>query len=291
MLTRLKQLLRSVLAPEPVASAKSDNVSVDDLRRQVARLERRIELLQNFAVPTQWHTLDLIYSARSPASRLRCLACAHEDDASAFETRIDQCMFGGGELVRHGCWRCGCVFGAHKYLELPSGVMEADYKLLYETYQEADSTAGEIRTFKSLDPKPGGIYLNWGSGLWSGAIDRLRAEGWDVWGFEPNTNVNHPNVVTQRDQVSGPFDGLFSHNVIEHLRDPAAAFAEFHHLLKPGGRMAHASPCYAWAYPWTRFHVFFPLDRAPEALAERTGFTVTGKIDDGEFRVRIFDRK
>jgi SAM-dependent methyltransferase len=290
MLERLRRRIRRTLRPVPDDSAAARSAGVEELRREVARLERRIELLQNFAVPAQWHALDLIYSTRTPPSRLTCLACGHADEAPAFGKRIDRCMFGGGDLIRHACPRCGCVFGSQKYLELPSGVIDADYRLLYEFYRESDSTEGEMRTFKTLDPAPGGVYLNWGSGVWSGAIDRLRAEGWDVWGFEPNASINHPHVVTRRDQIAGPFDGIFSHNLIEHLSDPAAAFAEFSRLLKPEGRMAHASPCYAWSYPFTRFHVFFPLDLAPEALAERTGFRVSSKIDDGEFRVRIFDR-
>ena len=47
---------------------------------------------------------------------------------------------------------------------------------LYNRYQETNSTETEIRTFRSLDPKPGRLYLNWGCGIWSETISRLRAE-------------------------------------------------------------------------------------------------------------------
>ena len=123
-----------------------------------------------------------------------------------------------------------------------------------------------------------------------GTIDRLRGEGYDLWGYEPNADIDHPHIVKTRDQLSGPFDGIFSHNVIEHLIDPKAQFEDFAKLLKPDGRMAHASPCYEWSYAFTRFHTFFPMGQAAKALAERTGFELTGAEDDGDFRVRVFTR-
>jgi SAM-dependent methyltransferase len=176
-----------------------------------------------------------------------------------------------------------------KYLDLPEPIVEADYRLLYQSYTEGDSTEQELRAFHALDPKPGGLYLNWGSGAWSTSVERLRAEGWDVWGYEPHAETSSPFVVKTRGEVSARFDGVFSNNVIEHLRDPAAQFRAFQSVLKPGGRMAHASPCYDWRYPFTRFHVFFPMGRAPEALAARTGYRVVGREDDGDYRVRVFE--
>ena len=77
-------------------------------------------------------------------------------------------------LTFHFCPTCGCGFGAQKYLTLPGKLIDADYAQLYSAYAEADSTEGEIRTFRALQPKKGGAYLNWGCGAWSGAIDRLR---------------------------------------------------------------------------------------------------------------------
>ncbi len=80
---------------------------------------------------------------------------------------------------------CDAVFGPQKYLDLPEEFVSQDYVLLYTHYAEINSTENEIRTFRSLDPKPGGLYLNWGCGTWSETIPRLRADGFDVWGFEP----------------------------------------------------------------------------------------------------------
>ncbi len=106
---------------------------------------------------------------------------------------------------------------------------------------------------------------------------------------EPHAEVGCPFVVRRRDELSARFDGIFSNNVIEHLVDPAARFRDFHAISKPGGRMAHASPCDAWSFAYTRFHVFFPLGEAPARLAERSGFKLSAALDDGDFRVRVFD--
>lgn len=263
------------------------------LEARVGRLEAREQALRDWAVPAVWDALDRL-EARTPLpERLTCLACAHDGPADAFLVREDACVFGGGRLVRHECPACGCVFGPCKYLDTPASLVAADYRLLYAHYSEGDSTEAEVRAFHALDPEPGGLYLNWGSGAWSGTVDRLRAEGWDVWGYEPHAPISregsgHPFVVRNRGEVSALFDGIFSNNVIEHLFDPAAAFRDFRTNLKPRARMAHASPCYAYACAFTRFHVFFPLREAAARLAERSGFRLIGAEDDGDFRVRVF---
>ena len=287
--------LRAGLAAQQREIASLQDRLADSLQNseasqaETSRVAARVEHVARFTIAAGWHALDRI-EALTPARRLSCLACTHTALESEFATREDACIFGGGRLIRQECPHCGCVFGPQKYLSLPADVIDLDYTQLYSAYAEGDSTDGEIRTFRALSPKPGGRYLNWGSGAWSGAIDRLRAEGFDVWGYEPNAGVAHPHVITSLDQLAGPYDGIFSHNVIEHLLDPARQFAEFAALLTPKGLMAHASPCYAWSYGFTRYHVFFPIGQAPHALADRTGFRITDAVDDGDFRVRVFER-
>ncbi len=257
------------------------------LEARVARLEAREQALRAWAVPAVWDALDRVYAHAAPG-RPRCLACGHEGPADGFALHVDRCTFGGGRLERRECPRCGCIFGPAKYLDTPDALVAADYRLLYAHYSEGDSTEEEVRAFHALRPERGGVYLNWGSGAWSGTVDRLRAEGWDVWGYEPHAPGEHPFVVRTRAEVSARFDGLFSNNVIEHLFDPVAAFRDFGTNLKPGARMAHASPCYSHRFAFTRFHVFFPLGEAPARLGERAGFALVDAEDDGGFQVRVW---
>jgi SAM-dependent methyltransferase len=253
------------------------------------RVERRQRMMGDLFVRAYWSALDDIEARIArPDDLLTCLACGEEFARAHGEAVATQCAFGGGRLERYRCPACGCIFGPAKCLRASQGVLDADTALLYEAYSESDGTAHELRAFRLLDPKPGGLYLNWGSGAWSRSIETLRGEGYDVWGFEPNVKPGSPFVARSRAEISARFDGIFSNNVLEHLSDPLAQFREFASLLKPGGRMAHATPCYEYFCAETRFHVFFPLGDAPQRLAARTGFDLVGAERDGDFDARVF---
>lgn len=240
--------------------------------RRIADIENQLKLVEKFAVSGFWHALDAAYRVSTPDRRIKCIICGHAGKMSAFKTHLNRCAFGGGDLVRHGCRKCGCIFGPLKVLDLPEDFVNLDYRLLYSRYAEGDSTEGEILAFKSLQPKPTGLYLDWGcGGSWSNTISRLRAEGYIVWGYEPST-PSQGYVVQSTDEISAKFDGIFSNNVIEHFRDPISQFMYFADILKTGGSMVHQSPCYAFEYAETRFHTLFLLGDSPSVLAEKTGF-------------------
>jgi hypothetical protein len=265
-----------------------DEGDSSSLEARLERLETRYDRLKSFAVGGVWHALNRLYASDAVPRRADCLACGRSVDRRRAEVRRSECVFGGGPIERIVCPTCGCVFGPLSFLEAPADWIAADYRLLYAFYSEADSTDDEVRTFEALDPDPRGVYLNWGAGAWSRSVEVLRRRGYDVWGYEPNASVARPYIVGRRDEVSARFDGIFSNNVIEHFTNPAAQFRDFAGLLKPVGRMAHASPCYEWSFDFTRFHVFFPLGDSVTALARRTGFRLVGREDDGDFRVRVF---
>ena len=94
-----------------------------------------------------------------------------------------------------------------------------------------------------------------------------------------------------RSRISRLFAGLFSNNVIEHLVRPVEEFQFFHGILEPGAQMAHASPCYRYTYEFSRFHVIFLLGNSAQVLAERTGFRLVHREEDGEFINCIFERR
>lgn len=262
----------------------------DDLNRRLAALEADHADLRELAISGLWHTLDRIYALAGDDLKPACPACGKARGLRSYGRRTDRDMFGGGELNRLACPACECVFGPLAAIYAPTEFIGADYRLLYARYSESDSTDDEVRAFEALNPRKDGLYLNWGAGQWSRSVEVLRERGYDVWGYEPYGREARPFTVTNRAEISAQFDGIFSNNVIEHLLRPADEFRDMATCLKPDGAMAHASPCYAWSYADTRFHVFFPLGKSPEALAARTGFKVTARIDDGPFRARIFSR-
>ena len=262
-----------------------------DLESRVAHLERQLALAESYSIEAFWTALDAAYEAILPRRQLGCIVCDHAGERGAFEVLTDRCMFGGGRLERYRCPKCDCIFGPQKYLDLDEAFVSRDYQLLYTRYSESDSTQNEIRTFRSLRPAAGGLYLDWGcGGAWSRTVAALRGDGWDVWGFEPSAKATGDFVVNRREAISARFDGIFSNNVIEHFRNPIAQFKDFHSLLADGGWMAHSSPCYEYAYAFTRFHTLFLLGRSPHVLAERTGFRVQERTQDGEYINVVFAR-
>ncbi len=256
---------------------------------RIAALERNQAAIRQTMMRGFWQAMDRIDALTLPGREVTCPCCGTAARREELEHRVATCAFGGGRLERYVCRTCDAIFGPTKVLELDAAMLAADYANLYTDYSEADSTASELRAFGMLQAKPGGRYLNWGCGLWSHSVERLREQGFDASGYEPSApGAAAPNVITAASALTGPYDGIFSNNVIEHLIDPVAELGAMAALLAPGGRMVHASPCYAYAYAETRYHVFFPLGRAPEVLAARLGVRVAGRVEDGEFIAVVF---
>jgi hypothetical protein len=263
-----------------------------ELERRLAALERQAKDLRSAVMPAYWQAMDAVEAQRGPDRPLACPVCDRAARRGDLEALVDACVFGGGRLERFRCAGCGCIFGPAKVLEASEALLKADYTLLYEDYSEADSTASELRAFRSLRPVAGGAYLDWGCGRWSRTVPELRGQGYDVWGFEPSAPPEDSGfVVGDRASITGRFDGLFSNNVIEHMLRPVEEFRFFHRILGPGARMAHASPCYRYAYAFTRFHTLFLTGDSPGVLAERTGFRVVDREEEGEFINLVFERR
>lgn len=87
------------------------------------------------------------------------------------------------------------------------------------------------------------------------------------------------------------FDGVFSNNVLEHLRYPVEDLKAISAILNQGGRMSHATPCFEYLYEFTRLHLFFFLGRSRELLVEKAGLTTTDFVKDGEFMCLVLEKK
>ena len=91
-------------------------------------------------------------------------------------------------------------------------------------------------------------------------------------------------VVTKLEHIKHlSFDGIFSNNLLEHLRHPVDDLRQMASLLKPGSMMSHATPCFDYRFEFTRFHLFFFLGRSREVLAQRAGLEVVSFEEDGNF--------
>jgi 2-polyprenyl-3-methyl-5-hydroxy-6-metoxy-1,4-benzoquinol methylase len=63
-----------------------------------------------------------------------------------------------------------------------------------------------------------------------------------------NIDLVHPEFSKTYKAYADSFDGLFALNVIEHIKDDAAALENAVSLLKPGGTMVILVPAYQWLY-------------------------------------------
>lgn len=245
----------------------------------------RDELLAN-QVSLLWRIVDLRYH-ESSHSKLICPLCQFSDDADGFKTFQTHCRFGGGRLLRHQCPSCDVIFGAKKMFDLTKEELAQEYEAHYKIYQEGDSTAQELRAFHALRPKKDGIYLNYGAGAWSNSVAILRNDGWNVWSYEPHSSAGisgSAHVISNEKVLSTmKFDGIFSNNVLEHFRYPGDELKSISGFLKPGGLMAHATPCFEYLYEYTRFHLYFFPGRSRGVLANLAGLKIKAYEADGDY--------
>jgi hypothetical protein len=238
-----------------------------------------------YAMKSHWRMVDLIEQISGSDKITECALCGHKDMSEYFETIISECRFYGGRLLRHRCPSCGVIFGPQKMLKLDDQMVDLEYRNIYRIYSEGDTTDSVIRTFMLLSPRRDGIYLDFGcGGEWLTSIEKLRKDGWNVVGFEPNVSNSSSYVLSSWEELeSKRFDGIISHNVLEHLFDPIGTTKKLANLLNHGGRIVHKTPCFEYRYEYSRFHVFFFTGRSPEVLAERSGLKISKWERDGEF--------
>ncbi|MGF1619155.1 MAG: class I SAM-dependent methyltransferase [Rhodomicrobiaceae bacterium] len=282
------------VAPEPARTQERGtngrHQAESDLAARVSALERRLDedTIHNvirYAMKAHWRTIDLIEQLSGSDKPDTCPLCDYSGDRGDFREALSHCIFHGGRLLRHVCPACDVIFGPQKMLALDDEMLDLDYRNLYRIYSEGDSTASVIRTFYLLEPRKSGTYLDFGcGGEWAGAIERLRQEGWNIFGFEPSASRSSEYVFSNWEEVEArQFDGILSHNVLEHLFDPAGTTRRLGQLLTPDGRIVHTTPCFDYSYDFSHYHVFFFTGRSPEILAERSGMRIEDWVRDGEY--------
>ena len=248
--------------------------------------ETRLELLRH-QIACKWNLIDSVERMHAPSSHeIECPLCGHSGDPDRFGKYESHCMFGGGVLTRLQCPACDVIFGPAKMFTLTEAELSQEYEWHYRAYSEGDSTESELRAFYALTPKKDGIYLNYGAGAWSRSVKVLREQGWNVLAFEPHSSAaaGEDYVVRDRKQLAAmKFDGVFSNNVLEHLRFPVEELIYMASLLKPGAVMAHATACFEYLYEYTRFHLFFFLGKSVDLLAKRADLKIEEFIRDGDF--------
>jgi len=284
VVVRKETLSRLMSAAPPEKSADEQLASA--VREITGSADLGYKQLLRHQISVKWDMVDLFERQRIPDSVLVCPLCEYRGEVAGFGRFVTGCIFEGGTLVRHQCPECDLIFGAEKMLGLSEAELSRDYEWHYRIFSEGDSTAQEIRAFQALEPEKDRVYLNWGTGAWSKTIDLLRQDGWNVYGYEPHSSatVSSPYVISSMEQLSTMrFDGIFSNNVLEHLRYPVRELSVMRDLLKSGGKMSHATPCFEYLYEFTRFHLYFYLGRSRTLLAAKAELSIADFVVDGDF--------
>lgn len=275
---------------ERLAGDQQAAMRLDELALALKKIEEAAELnhrqLLRHQISTKWDIIDVLEHDRILATELSCPLCGYRSEADKFGKLVASCIFGGGELTRYQCPECDLIFGPEKMLRLSGAELSRDYEWHYQVFTEGDSTIQEVRAFHALMPERDGVYLNWGAGAWSKSVDVLRQDGWNVYGYEPHgsASASGPYLISDKAQLSAMrFDGIFSNNVLEHLRHPVRELTIMRDLLKNGGSMSHATPCFEYLYEFTRFHLFFYLGRSRSILADKAGLRIDDFVSEGEF--------
>lgn len=270
----------------------SDTSSMRMLEEAAAWSARQHEMQRTLLqgqIHARWFAVDFLAKNMPQKTVDRvCPLCGREAAQARFRQLRSHCMFGGGELLRHVCPACDVTFGPDKMLDLTPSQLAEDYEWHYRAYQEGDSTERELRAFFALQPERQGVYLNYGAGSWSSSVQQLRAQGWNVHAYEPHRSAARGEgqewLVSSSTRLNAMrFDGIFSNNVLEHFRHPVEELQAMRRLLREGGRMAHATPCFEYVYEYTRFHLFFFTGRSKHWLMEQAGLEVIDEVVDGDF--------
>jgi hypothetical protein len=263
----------------------------------VALLDSKIEAVRKELfrqqISVKWELFDSVERLILDEDKTEaCPLCLHEAPREKFPIFETQCIFGGGRLTRFQCPECDVIFGAKKMFEMNAAELTQDYESHYKVFHEGDSTEQEIRAFHLLKPKKDGVYLNYGAGGWSKSVQVLRAQGWNVFAFEPHDSAssNFDYLIRSKEDLQKiKFDGIFSNNVLEHLRYPVKELTFMSEILKPSAKMSHATPCFEYLYEYTRFHLFFFLGRSRAILAKKAGLMVADFVVEGEFMCVLYE--
>lgn len=251
-------------------------------------IENRISLISRQLMEVKWKQIDDLCNINEKEDDiLTCKICGYRAIRKSFDKKVSKCKFNGGKLERYVCPECGVIFGPTKFLNMSQTQIDEDYQMHYYGFEEGDLTESEIEAFYMLNPDRDGVYLNYGCGCWSKTISQLRADGYDVWGYEPYASeTNNPYIITNKEEIKRrKFNGIFTNNLLEHLINPVEDICFMKTLLmNPDAKMSHSTPCYAYVYEYTRFHTHFFLPKTLDVLCERVGLEILDSRNELESR-------
>jgi hypothetical protein len=252
----------------------------DEMRKLTAKvesLEKENRQIAIFSLQTSFECKDY---EDIPSKEILCPICENIIEITNENIVFSRNFWDTGIIKRIKCSSCNLIFGPLSVINKDSKRLSEDYKMLYSYYKEGETSIYQKMAFEALNGLKNKKYLNYACGTWKDGISELLKLGWDIYGFEPNLPLQHENIKVNVDDLADiEFDGLFTHNFIEHIQNPIKMFTTWNKMLKVGDIMVHSSACFKWKFDFSNFHIFFFLGESLDILAKRTGFKVIGYIE------------
>jgi hypothetical protein len=209
--------------------------------------------------------------------KIICPICQYQEEG--FKTLESDCIFIPIEgldqhLIRYQCPNCDVIFGTQQMLGLSKYELKNAYQKLFDSgHKDGDenSVKCEINNLLILNPNSNRVYLNWGAGT-SVASDKAKLLGFTLLNFDPFV-IDSSKYISKDQLKNTKFDGIISHNVLEHLQDPISELELMKSFLKPEASMIHSTPCYRYSYEYTKYHLFFFEGRSLDVICEKTKLT------------------
>lgn len=292
MFKNLKIFIKKIINEKKYSLKKinNDDLNNNQINNQYMDLEK---ILLRQCIKNKWEIIDYLASKNEVIYKSNeCPLCNCKSSNDSFNLIETNCIFGGGKLKRYQCPECNLIYGPLKMLSMSDVELNQEYEMHYKVYEEGDSTDAEIKAFFMLGPMKSGIYLNYGAGNWSKSVNILRNDGWNIYAYEPHISAakKEPYFISDKKELSLlKFDGIYTNNVLEHLKDPINDINVMKSLLKVGGKLSHATPCYEYLYEYTRFHLYFYLGRSKEILSQKTNMKITNYVKQDEFMCMVLE--
>ncbi|HEY5267649.1 MAG TPA: methyltransferase domain-containing protein [Candidatus Saccharimonadales bacterium] len=210
---------------------------------------------------------------------IQCPICQCQQ--GTFEVFECDCQFVAIEgldqhLVRHKCPDCGVIFGTQQMLNLTKEELSSAYQKLFDTGHRDPgeiTVNAEVNDLLALNPTKEGIYLNWGAQE-STAPDKAKNLGFSLYNYDPFiTSTLSSNYLNTEQIKQMKFDGIISHNLLEHFQNPIEDLKFMASLLKPNASMIHSTECYKYLHAQTKYHLFFFEGKSLDIICDKAGLT------------------
>jgi SAM-dependent methyltransferase len=170
-----------------------------------------------------------------------------------------------------------------------------DYKDLYSFYSEGDTSNFILESLNKINLGKDKSYLDFACGKDNRTLNLLNKNGYDVYGYDLYTNMDHPKFIKNTFKV----DVVYTNNYIEHLIDPFNDLKKVIDLLKDDGKLVIISQCWEYCIDITHYHTFYFLGKSLNYLCNELNINeiYSDKIfftdnEDNEWSIiKIFEKK